>query len=61
MLDNEGKRFLDDMAVDEFKAKVATHVEFVRNAQETIDAIRALAGVGPMARERKLVRVQSRL
>ncbi len=61
MLDNEGKRFLDDMTVDEFKAKIATHVEFVRNAQETIDAIRALAGVGPMARERKLVRVQSRL
>jgi putative radical SAM enzyme (TIGR03279 family) len=61
MLDNEGKRFLDDMTVDEFKAKIATRIEFVRNAQETIDAIRALADVGPMARERKLVRVQSRL
>jgi putative radical SAM enzyme (TIGR03279 family) len=61
MLDNEGKRFLDDVTIDEFKAKIATRVEFVRNAQETIDAIRALAGVGPMAREHKLVRVQSRL
>jgi putative radical SAM enzyme (TIGR03279 family) len=61
MLDNEGKRFLDDMSVDDFKAKIATRIEFVRNAQETIDAIRALAGVGPAARERKPVRVQSRL
>ncbi len=61
MLDNEGKRFLDDMSVDEFKAKIATRVEFVRNAQETIDAIRVLAGVGPANRERKPVRVQSRL
>jgi putative radical SAM enzyme (TIGR03279 family) len=61
MLDNEGQRFLDDMAVDEFKSKIATRIEFVRNAQETIDAIRSLAGVGPAAREHKQVRVQSRL
>ncbi len=61
MLDNEGQRFLDDMTVDEFKAKLASRVEFVRNAQETIDAIRDLAGVRPATRERKPVRVQSRL
>jgi len=61
MLDNEGMRFLDDITVEEFKAKVPTRVEFVRNAQETIEAIRELAGVAPVGRERKLVRVQSRL
>ena len=61
MLDNEGVRFLDDVTVEEFKAKVPTRVEFVRNAQETIEAIRELAGVAPVGRERKLVRVQSRL
>ena len=43
MLDNEGTRFLDDMTVEEFKAQVHARVEFVRNAQETIDAIRSLA------------------
>jgi len=46
MLDNEGARFLDDMTVDEFKARLArlpVRAEFVRNAQETIDAIRSLA------------------
>lgn len=61
MLDNEGVRFLDDVTVEEFKAKVPARVEFVRNAQETIEAIRGLAGVAPVGRERKLVRVQSRL
>ncbi|HEV2654487.1 MAG TPA: DUF512 domain-containing protein [Ktedonobacteraceae bacterium] len=61
MLDNEGKRFLDDVSVEEFKAGVPTQVAFVRNAQETIEAIRELAGVAPAGRERKLVRVQSRL
>ncbi len=62
MLDNEGTRFLDDMTVEEFKAQVPTRVEFVRNAQETIDAIRSLAmpelatlGAG------RPVRLQSRL
>ncbi len=61
MLDNEGVRFLDDMSVEEFKEKLApARVEFVRNAQETIDAVRSLAGVAK-AGERKLVRVQSRL
>jgi len=62
MLDNEGTRFLDDMTVEEFKAQVPTRVEFVCNAQETIDTIRSLAmpelttlGAG------RPVRVQSRL
>ncbi len=61
MLDNEGVRFLDDMGVEEFKEKLApARVEFVRNAQETIDVVRSLAGVAKVG-ERKLVRVQSRL
>ena len=61
MLDNEGVRFLDDISVEEFKEKLApARVEFVRNAQETIDVVRSLAGVSKVG-ERKLVRVQSRL
>lgn len=44
MLDNEGKRFLDDMTVEEFQNNLPTRSEFVRNAPETISAIRALAG-----------------
>jgi putative radical SAM enzyme (TIGR03279 family) len=61
MLDNEGMRFLDDMTVEEFKAALApTHIEFVRNVQETIEAIRSLAGMATGS-ERKLVRLQSRL
>src|SRR5437764_14221926 len=43
MLDNEGVRFLDDITIEEFKARVPVRTEFVRNAQETIDAIRSLA------------------
>jgi len=61
MLDNEGTRFLDDMTVDEFREQAPTRIEFVRNAPETIDAIRSLAGVVPASSARKLVRVQSRL
>jgi NifB/MoaA-like Fe-S oxidoreductase len=62
MLDNEGVRFLDDMTVDEFKARLPVRAEFVRNAQETIDAIRSLAiPAGTSAQARKLVRIQSRL
>jgi len=61
MLDNEGMRFLDDVTVEEFTAALSpTHVEFVRNVQETIDAIRSLAGMATGG-ERKLVRLQSRL
>ncbi len=42
MLNNEGVRFLDDLTVAEFKQRVPVQVEFVRNAQETIEAIRLL-------------------
>ncbi|HEY6540860.1 MAG TPA: DUF512 domain-containing protein [Ktedonobacteraceae bacterium] len=42
MLDNEGKRFLDDVTVEEFKAGLPTRAEFARNAPEMIDAIRGL-------------------
>jgi putative radical SAM enzyme (TIGR03279 family) len=61
MLDNEGTRFLDDMTVDEFRAQLPVRVEFVRNAQETIDAVRSLAGLNTAPGKRKLVRLQSRL
>ncbi|HEV7236505.1 MAG TPA: DUF512 domain-containing protein, partial [Ktedonobacteraceae bacterium] len=43
MLDNEGARFLDDVPVEDFKARLPVRAEFVRNAQETIEAIRSLA------------------
>jgi putative radical SAM enzyme (TIGR03279 family) len=42
MLDNEGVRFLDDMSIEEFKGRLPVRAEFVRNAQETIEAIRSL-------------------
>src|SRR5215472_4281324 len=48
MLDNEGVRFLDDMTVDEFKQQVPARAEFVRNAQETIEAIQSLASIYPL-------------
>ncbi len=61
MLNNDGDRFLDDMTVEDFKAQLApTKVEFVRNAQETIDAIRALAGVEKKVSERMVARVVAR-
>lgn len=43
MLDNAGERFLDDITVDEFKQRAPRRVEFVRNAPEMVDAIRATA------------------
>ena len=43
MLDNEGTHFLDDVSVEEFKQRLPVRAEFVRNAQETIDALRSLA------------------
>jgi putative radical SAM enzyme (TIGR03279 family) len=64
MLDNEGVRFLDDITVEEFKLQLQpARVEFVRNAQETIDALRLLAYPGLANRKhvQRLVRVQSRL
>jgi putative radical SAM enzyme (TIGR03279 family) len=42
MLDNAGERFLDDITVEEFKQRLPVRAEFVRNAPETIDAIRSL-------------------
>jgi putative radical SAM enzyme (TIGR03279 family) len=61
MLDNAGVRFLDDLTVDEFKARLPMRVEFVRNTQETIEAMRSLAGLVPTRKaERRPVRVQSR-
>ena len=48
MLDNEGTRFLDDITVEEFKAELPARAEFVRNAPETVHAIRSLAEVAVM-------------
>jgi putative radical SAM enzyme (TIGR03279 family) len=45
MLDNAGERFLDDITVAEFKERLPVRAEFVRNAQETIEAIRSLASI----------------
>ncbi len=42
MLDNAGERFLDDTTVKEFKERLPVRAEFVRNAQETIEAIRSI-------------------
>ncbi len=45
MLDNAGERFLDDLTREEFQARLATRAVFVRNAQETVAELRALAGL----------------
>jgi len=57
MLDNEGVRFLDDVTVQEFKGQVPVRAEFVRNAQETIEAIRSLAksGAGELAKSEQVM------
>jgi putative radical SAM enzyme (TIGR03279 family) len=54
MLDNAGERFLDDTTVEEFKERLHVRAEFVRNAQETIEAIRSIAdpGVGDFVVDR---------
>src|SRR6266487_3232893 len=39
MLDSAGERFLDDTTVEEFKERLPVRAEFVRNAQETIEAL----------------------
>src|SRR5205085_11311913 len=46
MLDNAGERFLDDTTVEEFKERLPVRAAFVRNAQETIEAIRSIATTG---------------
>src|SRR5258707_1777452 len=58
MLDNEGVRFLDDVTVEEFKQQLPVRAEFVRNTQETIEAIRSLANAGEVdeARNRPATR-----
>jgi putative radical SAM enzyme (TIGR03279 family) len=50
MLDNEGTRFLDDLTIEEFKASLPVRTEFVRNAPETVQAIRSLAEVEQLLR-----------
>ena len=61
MLDNEGVRFLDDMTVEDFKARLGVRAEFVRNAQETIEAIRSLgAPAQETATQKVAVRIQAR-
>jgi len=61
MLDNEGVRFLDDVTVEDFKARLGVRAEFVRNAQETIEAIRSLgASAEETATQKVAVRIQAR-
>ncbi len=45
MLDNAGERFLDDITLEEFQQKVPAKTLFIKNAQETIEAINNLNGV----------------
>jgi hypothetical protein len=45
MLDNAGKRFLDDVTVEDFRAQAPAPVTFARTADEMAGAIRALAGL----------------
>jgi len=51
MLDNAGERFLDDTTVEEFKERLPVRAEFVRNAQETIEAFRSIAVPGIVSSE----------
>lgn len=44
MLDNAGERFLDDMTVENFKARVPARVEFARSAEELAALIQSLVG-----------------
>ncbi len=45
MLDNAGKRFLDDVTVEDFRAQAPAPVTFARTADEMAEAIRTLAGL----------------
>jgi putative radical SAM enzyme (TIGR03279 family) len=51
MLDNAGERFLDDTTVDEFKERLPIRAEFLRNAQETIEAIRSITNTEARSNE----------
>jgi NifB/MoaA-like Fe-S oxidoreductase len=59
MLDNAGERFLDDMSIEEFKVTLPVRTEFVRNAQETIEAIRSIAVPGIIHKETATVSATS--
>ena len=48
MLDNAGKRFLDDVTVEDFRAQAPTRVTFARTADEIAAAARMLAGAAMM-------------
>ncbi|HEU5200582.1 MAG TPA: DUF512 domain-containing protein [Ktedonobacterales bacterium] len=43
MLDNAGERFLDDITVEDFKARAPACVEFARNAEELGELVQSLA------------------
>jgi NifB/MoaA-like Fe-S oxidoreductase len=45
MLDNAGKRFLDDVTVEDFRAQAPAPVTFARTADEMAGAIRTLTGL----------------
>jgi putative radical SAM enzyme (TIGR03279 family) len=49
MLDNAGERFLDDITVEEFKQRLPVRAEFVRNAQEMIEALHSLTAPIPVS------------
>jgi putative radical SAM enzyme (TIGR03279 family) len=48
MLDNAGKRFLDDVTVEDFRAQAPARVTFARTAYEIAEAARMLAGAATM-------------
>ena len=48
MLDNAGKRFLDDVTVEDFRAQAPAPVTFARTADEIAEAARMLAGAATM-------------
>ena len=43
MLDNAGARFLDDITVEDFRARVRPRVRFAKTAEEMLEAVAALA------------------
>ncbi len=61
MLDNEGARFLDDVTVEDFKAQLGVRAEFVKNAQETIDAIRSLGAPGEESAQQRTAKNRTAL
>jgi putative radical SAM enzyme (TIGR03279 family) len=45
MIDSAGKRFLDDVTVEDFRAQASARVAFARTAHDLATAIQALAGL----------------